>query len=63
MDKTYEGFCDFVDDCVVDEDLLYDLSRDKSLELLPSERISEMRQEEGEPKTCLVSLKDEPKVA
>jgi len=63
MDKTYESFCDFVDDCVVKHDPLCNLSRDKSSELISSQLISEMMQEDGEPKTCLVSLMDEPKVA
>ncbi len=63
MDRTHEAFRDFVDDCFVDEDPLCNLRRDKSLELVPSQLISEIIQEEGDPKTCLVSLRDEPKVS
>ena len=63
MDKTYETCKDFVDDCFDDQDLLYKLSNNKSFELWPSQLISESRQEEGEPRTCLVSLRDEPKIA
>ena len=63
MDKNHEAFCDFVDDCFGDEDPLSNLSKDKSWDLVPSQLISEMMQEEGEPKTCLVSLRDEPKIA
>ena len=63
MDKTHEAFCDFVDDCFVNEDPLWNVNRDKSLDLISSQLISEIIQEEGEPKTCLISLMDEPKVA
>jgi len=62
MNKAYEAFSDFLNDCVVEKDLLCNLCRDKSFELFPVQVISEMKQEEGEPKTCLVSLRNEPKV-
>ena len=53
MDKTHEGFDDLVDNCFVDEESLNNLNKDDSFEV----------DQEGEPKTCLVSLMDEPKVA
>ena len=63
MEKTSEAFDDFVDDCFLDEDPLCDLSRKESVETVTSQLIVEMMAEDGEPKTCLVSLMDEPKVA
>ncbi len=53
MDKIHEAFDDFVDNCFADEDLLVTSSVDNSFNV----------EQEGEPKTCLVSLMDEPKVA
>ncbi len=53
MDKIHEAFDDLVDNCFVDEELLNTLNTDESFEI----------EQEGEPKTCLVSLMDEPKVA
>ena len=53
MDQTHEEFDDLVDNCFADEDLLNTLGVDNSLDV----------EQEGEPKTCLVSLMDEPKVA
>ena len=53
MDKTHEAFDDLVDNCFVDEESLNTLNTDDSFGV----------DQEGEPKTCLVSLMDEPKVA
>lgn len=53
MDKIHEAFDDLVGNCFADEDLLNTLGVDNSLDV----------EQEGEPKTCLVSLMDEPKVA
>ena len=53
MDKIHEAFDDLVDNCFADEDLLNTSGVDNSLDV----------EQEGEPKTCLVSLIDEPKVA
>ena len=53
MDKTHEGFDYLVDNCFVDEESLNTLNTDDSFGI----------EQEGEPKTCLVSLMDEPKVA
>ena len=53
MDKKNETFDDFVDNCLVDEELISTWDTDNSLGM----------EQEGEPKTCLVSLMDEPKVA
>ena len=53
MDKTHEVFDDLVDNCFVDEESLNTLNTDDSFGV----------DQEGEPKTCLVSLMDEPKVA
>tara|TARA_B100000700_G_scaffold168821_1_gene186431 strand:- start:6 stop:212 length:207 start_codon:yes stop_codon:yes gene_type:complete len=53
MDKIHEAFDDLVDNCFADEDLLNTSGVDNSLDV----------EQEGEPKTCLVSLMDEPKVA
>ncbi len=50
MDKIHEAFDDFLGNCFADEDLLVTSSVDNSFKV-------------GEPKTCLVSLMDEPKVA
>ena len=53
MDKIHEAFDDLADNSFVDEDLLSTLGADNSLDI----------EQEGEPKTCLVSLMDELKVA
>ena len=53
MDKMNETFDDFVDNCLVDEELITSRDADESLGV----------EQDGEPKTCLVSLMDEPKVA
>ena len=53
MDKTHEGFDYLVGNCFVDEESLNTLNTDDSFGVV----------QEGEPKTCLVSLMDEPKVA
>jgi len=53
MDKIHEAFDDLVDNCFADEDLPNTSCVDNSLDV----------EQEGEPKTCLVSLMDEPKVA
>ena len=53
MDKIHEAFDDLVDNCFADEDLLNTSGLDNSLEV----------EQEGELKTCLVSLMDEPKIA
>ena len=53
MDKNHEAFDDLVDNCFVDEESLNTLNTDDSFGVV----------QEGEPKTCLVSLMDEPKVA
>ena len=53
MDKNHEAFDDLVDNCFVDEESLNTLNTDDSFGI----------EQEGEPKTCLVSLMDEPKVA
>ena len=53
MDKIHEAFDDLVDNCFAGEDLLNTSGVDNSLDV----------EQEGEPKTCLVSLMDEPKVA
>ena len=53
MDKKNEAFDDFVDNCLVDEEPISNWDTDNSLGM----------EQEGEPKTCLVSLIDEPKVA
>ena len=53
MDKIHEAFDDLVDNCFVDEESLNTLNTDDSFGVV----------QEGEPKTCLVSLMDEPKVA
>ena len=53
MDKIHEAFDDLADNSFVDEDLLSTLGVDNSLDI----------EQEGEPKTCLVSLMDELKVA
>ena len=53
MDKIHEAFDNLVDDCFADEDLLNTSGVDNSLDV----------EQEGEPRTCLVSLMDELKVA
>mgnify|MGYP001227212274 FL=1 len=53
MDKNHEAFDDLVDNCFVDEESLNTLNTDDSFGI----------EQEGVPKTCLVSLMDEPKVA
>ena len=53
MDKIHEAFDDLVDNCFVDEESLNILNTNDSFDI----------EQEGEPKTCLVSLMDEPKVA
>ena len=53
MDKTHEGFDYLVDNCFVDEESLNTLNTDDSFGV----------DQEGEPKTCLVSLMDALKVA
>ena len=53
MYKNHEAFDDLVDNCFVDEESLNTLNTDDSLGV----------DQEGEPKTCLVSLMDEPKIA
>tara|TARA_Y100001968_G_scaffold266167_1_gene255552 strand:- start:804 stop:965 length:162 start_codon:yes stop_codon:yes gene_type:complete len=53
MDKIHEVLDDLVDNCFADEDLLSTSGVDNSLDL----------ELEGKPKTCLVSLMYEPKVA
>ena len=53
MDKIHEEFDDLVDNCFVDEESLKTSKTDDSFGV----------DQEGEPKTCLVSLMDEPKVA
>ncbi len=63
MDKISDAFDDFIDDCFIDDDPLCNLSIDNASEVVPSQIISAMFEAEGEPKTCLVSLMDEPKVA
>ena len=53
MDKIHESFDDLVGNYFADEYLLNTSGVDNSLDV----------EQEGEPKTCLVSLMDEPKVA
>ena len=53
MDKKNETFYAFVGNCLIDEESLNTLNTDDSFGV----------DQEGEPKTCLVSLMDEPKVA
>ena len=53
MDKKNEAFDDFVYNCFVEEEAISAWDTDNSLGM----------EQEGEPKTCLVSLMDEPKVA
>ena len=53
MDKIHEAFDDLVGNYFADEDLLNTSGVDDSLDV----------EKEGEPKTCLVSLMYEPKVA
>ena len=53
MDKNHETFDDLVNNCFVDEESLNTLNTDDSFGVV----------QEGEPKTCLVSLMVEPKVA
>ena len=53
MDKKNEAFDDFVGNCLVDEELISTWDTDNSLGM----------EQKGVPKTCLVSLMDEPKVA
>ena len=53
MDKIHEAFDDLAGNCFADEDLLNTSCVDNSLD----------EEQEGVPKTCLVSLMDEPKVA
>tara|TARA_Y100001968_G_C19339002_1_gene708439 strand:+ start:692 stop:883 length:192 start_codon:yes stop_codon:yes gene_type:complete len=63
MNKTSQACDDFVDDCFPDEARLFEISREQYLENDESQLIEEIMEEEGAPKTCLVSLMDEPKVA
>ena len=53
MDKIHEASDDLLDNYFADEDSLSISGADNSLDM----------EQEGEPKTCLVSLMDEPKVA
>ena len=53
MDKIHEAFDDLVDNCFVDEESPNTLNTDDLFGV----------DQKGEPKTCLVSLMDEPKVA
>ena len=62
MLKTFEAFDDFVDDCFFDGDPLCNSDRGHSLGAVASQLISGTMEEEGAPKTCLVSLMLERKV-
>ena len=42
------AFDDFVDDCFLEEDPLFDASREKSLELVASQLISELVEEDDD---------------
>ena len=53
MDKKNETFYAFVGNCLIDEEPISTWDMDNSL----------CMEQEDEPKTCLVSLMDEPKVA
>ena len=53
MDKTHVEFDDLVENCFIDQESLNTFKTGDSFGV----------EQEGEPKTCLVSLMDEPKVA
>ena len=63
MDKKSIKFDETIEDFYAEEDLLFNVNRNSSLEFIPVHKISKMIEEECQPKSCLISLLDEPKVA
>ena len=56
MPSNTAAFDDFVDDCFLDEDPLCNVSRDKSLELVASQLISELVLKDEDLKDLLAIL-------
>ncbi len=63
MDATDHAFDDFLDDCLISEDELCSMSREELPQCISTRKISGMIEEDGNPRTCLVSLMDELKIA
>ncbi len=63
MDKTYEVFDDLIDYYLVEEDKWSNINKNNSFEVVPVHMISKIIEEDCQPKSCLVSLLHEPKVA
>tara|TARA_B100000700_G_C14899594_1_gene786695 strand:- start:898 stop:1089 length:192 start_codon:yes stop_codon:yes gene_type:complete len=63
MDETYSAFDDSLDDCFTNEDELCSMSSEKSQQIISARKISGIMEEDGNPRTCLVSLMDERKIA